>query len=105
MPINNITGFPGNQSQRSGEGSQVEVARKEPTVSQNQTGRPSSSDTVTLTDAAAQLRSLESTLGELPVVDSQRVEDLQRAIENGSYEVDTQRIADKMLQFEANLVG
>ena len=105
MPINNITGFPGNQSQRSGEGSQVEVARKEPTASQNQTGRPSSSDTVTLTDAAAQLRSLESTLGELPVVDSQRVEDLQRAIENGSYEVDTQRIADKMLQFEANLVG
>ncbi|HKJ76688.1 MAG TPA: flagellar biosynthesis anti-sigma factor FlgM [Gammaproteobacteria bacterium] len=105
MPINNITGFPGSQAQRNGESSQAETARKEPTAPQSQTGRPSSSDTVTLTDAAAQLRSLENTVGELPVMDSQRVEDIQRAIENGSYEVDAERVADKMMQFEADFSG
>lgn len=103
MPINNITGFPGNQSQRASEGPQVQVARSEPTASQQQTGRPSTVDTVSLTDTAARLRELENSLAKLPVVDSQRVEDLQRAIENGSYEVDARRTAEKLLGFEQAL--
>jgi len=103
MPINNITGFPGNQSQRTGEGSQVQVARSEPTASQQQTGRPSTVDTVSLTDTAARLRELENSLAKLPVVDSQRVENLQKAIENGTYEVDARRTAEKLLGFEQAL--
>ncbi len=103
MPVNNITGFPGNQSQRATEGSQVQVARSEPTVPQQQTGRPSTVDTVSLTDTAARLRKLENSLAELPVVDSQRVETIQKSIENGDYKVDSKRVAQKMLGFEREL--
>jgi len=103
MAINNITGFPGNQSQRATDGSQVQVARSEPTASQQQTGRPSTMDTVSLTDTAARLRELENSLAKMPVVDSQRVESIQQAIANGSYEMDSGRIAEKMLRFEQEL--
>ncbi len=103
MPINNITGFPGPQSQRTHEGSQVQVARSEPKVHQEQTGRPSTVDTVSLTDTAARLRELESTLANLPVVDTQRVEDIQRALAEGAFEVDPARVAEKMMAFEAQL--
>ncbi len=103
MAINNITGFPGNPSQRTGDGSQVQVARTEPTAAQQQTGRPSSVDTVSLTDTAARLRELENSLAKLPVMDSQRVETIQKSIENGSYEVDSRRTAEKMLNFERQL--
>lgn len=105
MALNNITGFPGNQSQRTSEGSQVQVARGEPTVAQQQTGRPSTVDTVSLTDTASRLRELENSLANMPVVDTQRVESIQRAIADGSYEMDAARIADKMLRFEAELQG
>ena len=103
MPVNNITGFPGNQSQRATEGAQVQVARSEPTAAQQQTGRPSTVDTVSLTDTAARLRKLENSLAELPVVDSQRVENIQKSIENGEYKVDAKRVAQKMLGFEREL--
>lgn len=103
MAINNVTGLPSSQSQRSGEGSQVQVARNEPTAAQQQTGRPSSVDTVSLTDTAARLRELENSLAKLPVMDSQRVETIQRSIENGTYEVDARRTAEKMLGFERAL--
>lgn len=104
MAINNVTGFPGNaNNQRTGEGSAVQVGRSEPTAPQQQNGRPSTADTVSLTDASARLLELESALAELPVVDTQRVEALQQAIEEGSYEIDARRIADKMLGFESDL--
>lgn len=103
MPINNITGLSGNQPQRTTEGTQVQVARTEPTAGQQETGRPSSVDTVSLTDTAARLRDLENTLAQLPVIDPQRVEDIQRAVANGSFEIDAQRIAEKMLGFEQDL--
>lgn len=105
MPINNITGFTGNQSQRTSEGTQVQVARNEPTASQQQTGRPSTVDTVSLTDTAARLRNLENNLAQLPVVDSQRVETMRQAIENGTYQSDAKRTASKLAEFERQLQG
>ena len=100
MPVTNVTGFPNNQSQRTNDGSQVQVARSEPTASQQETGRPSTVDTVSLTDTAARLRGLENSLAELPVVDSQRVQNLQQAIADGTYEVNAKRVAGKMLGIE-----
>jgi negative regulator of flagellin synthesis FlgM len=96
-------GFPGVQTQRSTDGVQVQVSRTEPTRQQQETGRPSSVDTVSLTDTAARLRSLENTLANLPVIDAQRVEDIQRSIAQGTFEVDPKRVADKLLRFEADL--
>lgn len=105
MPINNVTGFTSPQTQRALEGAKVEVSRTEPSVQQEETGGSSTTDSISLTDTAARLQRLESTISELPVVDSQRVEELRSAIANGEYEVNAGNIADKMLSFEAELNG
>lgn len=76
------------------------VGRSEPTVEQDSTGRPSTKDTVSLTETSAQLRSIESSLASLPVVDTQRVEAIKLAIADGSYQVNAQSIADKLISFE-----
>jgi negative regulator of flagellin synthesis FlgM len=91
------------QPQGAGDGGQVKVSRDEPNVAQQETGKPSTGDTVSLTDTAQQLRKLENTLSELPVVDSQRVEDIRAAIANGSYEVDPTRVAEKLINFDSQL--
>jgi negative regulator of flagellin synthesis FlgM len=103
MPINNVTGYPSTQTQRNNDA--VQVSRSDTKASQDKTGRPSSVDTVSLTDTAAKLQSLENTIAGLPIVDSPRVEAIKLAIEDGSYETDTQRVADKMVQFEFEMFG
>lgn len=60
---------------------------------------------MSLTDTAARLRKLESTLAQLPVVDRQRVEATRQAIADGSYRVDPARVAEKLLAFESALTG
>ena len=60
---------------------------------------------MSLTDTAARLRKLESTLAQLPVVDRQRVEAPRQAIADGSYRVDPARVAEKLLAFESALTG
>lgn len=84
---------------------EVNVSRDEATVDQQETGRPSTVDTVSLTNTAAQLRSLENSLAELPVVDTQRVESIKQAIADGSYQINAQRVADKLINLEQGLAG
>ena len=76
------------------------VGRTEPTTDQASTGGSSTADTVSLTETSAQLRSIESSLASLPVVDTQRVEAIKLAIADGSYQVDSESIADKLIDFE-----
>lgn len=67
---------------------------------QQQSGKLSTSDTISLTEVAVRLGKLENPMANLPVVDTQRIEKIKQAIDNGSYEVDPARIADKLMQFE-----
>ncbi len=65
------------------------------------TSAPSAAtDTVTLTSAASQLRSLEQQLTSLPIVDIQRVDAIKRDIANGTYDIQPTRLAEKMIQME-----
>lgn len=98
-----LTGVSGGKIQNSGENSQVRVSRDEVSVSQEQTGKPRTTDTVSLTDMASRLQKLETGLASLPVVDAQRVEGIKQAITNGSFEIDTSEVAAKVLTFEASL--
>ena len=84
---------------------EVSVARNEATADQQENGRSSTVDTVSLTNTSAQLRSLENTLAELPVVDTQRVESIKQAIADGSYQINAQRVADKLINLEQGLAG
>lgn len=62
-------------------------------------------DTVSLTGQATQLQAVESEIAGLPVVDTQRVVEVQKAMEAGDFRIDPARIADKMLNFEAQMGG
>ncbi len=58
-------------------------------------------DSVQLTDKAQQLLRLEEKLAEFPAVDSQRVDAIRQAIADGSYKIDADLIAERMLATEA----
>lgn len=101
--INNISGShignvgAGNQSQ----GGQESAANK--SAAESQTQAAPSRDTVSLTPQAQKLKDLESRISSLPEVDTDRVSAIKDAIANGTYEIDANRIAEKMMQFERSL--
>ncbi len=61
------------------------------------------SDRLSSTGEARQLQDLASQLATEPVVDSQRVEAVRSAVENGTFSVNPDRIADKMISLEQAL--
>jgi len=77
-----------------------QVGRADPTLLQQRTGQSSSTDTVTLTDTAAQLQKLEAAIANLPIVDTARVEDVKQAINDGRFQIYPQRVAEKLISFE-----
>lgn len=101
--INNISGShignvgAGSQTQ----GNPESTANKAAADSQTQTAP--SRDTVSLTPQAQQLKDLENRVSSLPEVDSDRVNAIKESIANGSYEIDANSIASKLLQFERSL--
>ena len=62
-----------------------------------------SGESVSITNTAADLLSLENQLRELPGVDQARVDSIRQAINDGSYQVDAARIVDSLLQSEVEL--
>ena len=61
---------------------------------------PVSGDTVTLTNSVDQMAKLEELLAQVPEVDSARVDEIKASIADGSYQVDPEKIVDKLLQIE-----
>lgn len=62
-----------------------------------------SASPVRITDQARTLASLEQTVNSLPVVDEAKVARIRQAIENGSYQVVPERIADKLLRMDREI--
>jgi negative regulator of flagellin synthesis FlgM len=58
---------------------------------------------VQITDQARQLASLEHTVKSLPVVNESRVAAIRQAIDEGRYQINPERIADKLLRTEQEL--
>ncbi|KPK38138.1 MAG: hypothetical protein AMJ69_09225 [Gammaproteobacteria bacterium SG8_47] len=63
----------------------------------------SGDDRVSLTATAALLKSLEDQLAAQPVVDEARVEGVRSALADGSYHIDADRVAEKLVEFERTL--
>ncbi len=95
-----IKNLPNASLNGSEESSQIRTGRGEPSRSQQRTGSSAGQDTISLTDTAARMRSLENTVASMPVVDSQRVAEIKQAIVEGTYEINPERIAEKMLDME-----
>lgn len=97
-----INGIPPSKVSSSADDPQVKQT-VEQTSTDQESGKSSTSDTVSLSDNAVQLGKLDNTAVSTPVVDTQRVEQVRQAIKDGSYEVDPAKIADKLMQFESIL--
>ena len=60
----------------------------------------SGGDRFTLSETATRLSDLTRTVSEQPVVDSKRVAEIRQAIQDGSYKVDSGRIAANWIAME-----
>jgi negative regulator of flagellin synthesis FlgM len=70
-------------------------------ASESKSGDAGKSQTdVRITDTASRLHALESKIADQPVVDSQRVERIKKAVADGTYKIDASRTAENMAKFE-----
>ena len=60
-------------------------------------------DRFNLTGDAGKLQELEGRIANMPIVDAQKVEAVQQALATGSFTIDPQSAADKMLAMELSL--
>lgn len=56
-----------------------------------------------ITESARKLAALEQTVKDLPAIDQARVEQVSARLADGSYKVDAERVADKLLRSEQEL--
>ncbi len=94
-----IGGVPGKSIQDTGDKSSVSATnnnQRAPAAS----SRSGGGDKVSLTSSAMQLRELEDRIADLPVVDVQRVSDVQRAMATGTLELSEADAATNLLEIE-----
>ncbi|MCG7876643.1 MAG: flagellar biosynthesis anti-sigma factor FlgM [Candidatus Thiodiazotropha taylori] len=60
-------------------------------------------DRFDMTSSAGKLLELEARIAQMPIVDAQKVEAVQKALATGSFTIDPQTAADKMLAMELAL--
>ncbi len=60
-------------------------------------------DQVTLTSSARSLQKIEETIANTPVVNTQKVAAVKQQLNSGAYQIDSGRVAGKLLQFESGL--
>lgn len=104
MPID-VSGLNSAHLNQADDSRQVGVSRSEADKGRSETGGSQTNETVSLTETAAQLQTLTLELQSLPVVDSQRVENVRQALHNGSFEVNEERVAEKLTQLEQLIRG
>jgi negative regulator of flagellin synthesis FlgM len=102
----NGNGLPPALPKNAGEGTVTPLQRQgqNPAAAQEQPrDKPEagSADNVSLTETSARLQELQKVLEALPSEDGTRVQALRKALADGSYQVDPERVADRLLQFES----
>ncbi len=101
IEINGSTGRPPIDT---GEASQSADKAGRPTDNPSATSTAAgAADTFSLTNKASQMKQLEAQIANLPVVDTQRVHDVQHAIATNTLQVKPAEVAEKLLAFEAGL--
>jgi negative regulator of flagellin synthesis FlgM len=100
---NKISGIDGRPVQVGG-GAPVSRSR-DSTSGDRKTENTGSASSIDVSDTARTMAALEGKISDLPVVNESRVETVRRAMDEGRYHVDPQRVADKMMRFEVDLLA
>lgn len=100
-----ISGFSGSQNPSVGAGRSAQRPQEADSGASGSSSASSSGATqdVQITGAARQLATLEQTLRDLPAVNETRVAQITNSIEQGTYTVHPQQIADRLIQLEQAL--
>lgn len=93
----------GSQQTQLTENHKVDTSRQEKAPSSAETGKSETSDSVQFTDQAKNLHQLQEAIAEMPVVDTEKVEAIREAIVEGRYQIDGERVAQKLLDLEKAL--
>lgn len=67
------------------------------------TAAPAASSSVNVTQAASSLQALEKSIAAAPEVDQQKVDAVRKAINEGTYKVDSEQTASKLIGFDTAL--
>ena len=88
-----------------GTGSSGSAARTDETAAGHSLQKtiPGSDDSVNLTHSASELLALENRINQMPVVNAQQVEEVQRKLATGSFRIDPDSAASKFLMMELAL--
>lgn len=70
----------------------------------DQMARGYDTETVTTSHAAENWHQMEKAAADIPVVDAQRVALIRKALLEGTYKVDPERIASNLIKFEKTLL-
>lgn len=100
IEINSLTS---NSLRNVGDDSAVSRTQVNPALSRVAEKVKAKSDTFDKTGSAAKLQELEARIAQMPVVDAQHVEAVQRALATGSFTIDPQSTAGKLLYMELAL--
>lgn len=103
---NKISGYPTTEPVTAikGSSSSAAVVDKSQTESSSSAAKTThAADQVTLTSNARTLQKVEDRIAKAPTVDTAKVAQVKQAVSDGSYQVDSGRVADKLLQFERGL--
>ena len=65
-------------------------------------GPGAAGDAVSITGTAANLQRIETSLKALPEIDGKRVEEIRQQVEAGTYKVNAENLADKLIRWETN---
>lgn len=60
-------------------------------------------DSVQLTEEVSRIQQIEQSLASIPIVNAGRVKAVSDALEDGSYTVDAERVADKIIEMETEM--
>jgi negative regulator of flagellin synthesis FlgM len=78
---------------------QVQVKPKTEELTENDPPQPAvKSDTVVISETAKRIRAAQSQLDAIPDVRSEKVAEIRRRIEDGTYEIKPDQIAEKMIR-------
>ncbi len=95
-----IGGVSGKPIQDTGDKSSVTASNNSNPKAPTTTSGSGGGDKISLTSSAMKLRELEDRIADLPVVDVQRVSDVQRAMATGTLELSEADAANNLLEIE-----